>query len=246
MEADSLAARPRADRYRFVRIGAIGKGIKGNEARGGRIDRDGISFLDTRNNKRKGTVADPAMGWDKKWKTLRELVYKGHVTETQPTASAYKPAHAHVRIYNMLLPDNVFPPLRLEHKEFVLRPLQISDVVKDYDAVMSSIDHLQGVFGSRSKWPSPDLSFEQDLIDLGWHHKEFQRRTSFAYTVMKPDESQCLGCVYIYPSKRDGYDAEAYCWVRKSAAELDKILYDIFKQWIEEKWPFKSVAYPGR
>src|SRR5690348_7102885 len=115
---------------------------------------------------------------------------------------------------NSLVPQGFAVPLQLEHEQFILRPLRISDVVKDYDAVMTSIAHLQGVFGPGSKqWPTHDLTFEQDMIDLGWHHKEFQRRSSFAYTVMKPDETICLGCTYIYPSSRQGYDAEAYAWV---------------------------------
>ena len=92
------------------------------------------------------------------------------------------------------------------------------------------------------------LTFEQDLIDLGWHQKEFQRRTSFAYTVMNTEESQCLGCVYIDPTPKIGYDAEVYLWVRESEIEngLNSILYDAVKNWIEAEWPFKKVAYPGR
>jgi hypothetical protein len=81
---------------------------------------------------------------------------------------------------------------------------------------MTSIDHLQGAFGPHSTWPTEELKLEQNLIDLGWHHKEFQRRNSFAYTVMNSDESRCLGCVYIDPSYKTGYDAIVYLWVRKS------------------------------
>jgi hypothetical protein len=126
--------------------------------------------------------------------------------------------------------------------------LTVNDVVKDYDAVMTSIDHLQGVFGPQSKWPSKELTFEQDLIDLGWHQKEFQRRSSFAYTVMNTDESQCLGCVYIDPTAKAGYDAEVYLWVRESEFKngLDPLLFDAVKKWIEKEWLFNNVAYPGR
>ena len=147
-----------------------------------------------------------------------------------------------------LVPENFEIPLSLETDKFRLRTLTINDVVKDYDAVMTSIEHLQGVFGERSEWPSPNLTFEQDLIDLGWHQKEFQRRTSFAYTVMSLDESQCLGCVYIFPLEKSGVDAEIYMWVRKSAYDsgLDPILESTVKSWITENWPFKEVIYPGR
>jgi hypothetical protein len=98
-------------------------------------------------------------------------------------------------------PDFEIPQV-LETDKFRLRMLTVNDVVKDYDAVMTSVDHLKGVFGPHSNWPSKELTFEQDLIDLGWHQKEFQRRTSFAYTVMNLKESKCLGCVYIAPLRK--------------------------------------------
>ncbi len=145
------------------------------------------------------------------------------------------------------VPCDFIVPLSLEHPQFILRPLVITDVVKDYEAVMTSIDHLQGTFGLSTQWPSPELAFEQDMIDLGWHHKEFQNRTSFAYTMMTKDESLCLGCTYIYPSTHRNYEAEAYCWVRKShVAKLDQVLYETFKTWLQNTWPFKKVAFPGR
>lgn len=148
----------------------------------------------------------------------------------------------------LLVPPNFEIPKVLETDGFKLRMLTVNDVVKDYDAVMTSVEHLQGVFGSRSKWPSKDLTLEQDLIDLGWHQKEFQMRSSFAYTVMDPNESQCLGCMYIFPSTKSDFDVEVYMWVRKSAydAGLDPVLYKTVKEWLTDKWPFKKVAYPGR
>ena len=144
------------------------------------------------------------------------------------------------------VPDDFDVPAGLETPEFRVRQLLISDVVKDYDAVMTSAELLRGVFGPGGSWPL-GLSFEEDLIDLGWHHKEFQRRTSFAYTVMSLDEAQCLGCLYINPTKLPGYQAEAFCWIRAShAAALDAKLYDALRGWLDGAWPFKAVAYPGR
>jgi hypothetical protein len=126
--------------------------------------------------------------------------------------------------------------------------LKVTDVVKDYDAVMTSVDHLRGVFGEQDTWPLKNLTFEQDLIDLGWHQKEFQKKSSFAYTIMAPDENECLGCLYIYPSTNEDYDAKVYIWVRKSAYEegLDPIVFAELQKWIEDEWPFKRVVYPGR
>lgn len=139
-------------------------------------------------------------------------------------------------------------PEKFETAKFRLRMLTINDVVKDYDAVMTSINHLQGVFGEFSTWPSTDLSFEQDLIDLGWDQKEFQRRTSFTYTVMALDESICLGAVYIYPSIKENIEAEIYLWVRRSEYEkgLDARLEKTVRDWIQAVWPFNHISYPGR
>lgn len=149
---------------------------------------------------------------------------------------------------NPFVPADFKVPDTLETSHFRVRMLTVNDVVKDYDAVMTSIDHLQGVFGPKSKWPSKELTFEQDLIDLGWHQKEFQTRRSFAYTVVSLDERQVIGCLYINPTTKGDYEASIVMWVRASVLNkgLDTILFNSVKQWIKEDWPFKKVAYPGR
>jgi len=146
------------------------------------------------------------------------------------------------------VPADFEVPTLLESQYFRIRMLTVNDVVKDYDAVMSSIEHLQGVFGPNSTWPSKDLTFEQDLIDLGWHQKEFQRRSSFAYTVVSPDEDRVLGCIYINPTSRGNFDASITLWVRADVVDdgYDSILYDTVKLWIAEEWPFENPGYPGR
>jgi len=132
------------------------------------------------------------------------------------------------------IPTDVKIPEVLETDRFRLRMLTVKDVKLDYDAVMASIEHLQKTkpFGPNHKWPTKDLSYEQDLIDLGWHQKEFQRRTSFAYTMMNLDETECLGCLYIYPSDNPNYDAVIMMWVRQSevANGLDEILFSSVKK----------------
>lgn len=142
------------------------------------------------------------------------------------------------------LPAGFSPPARLVHKDFHLRQLTIHDLVKDYDAVMSSVARLKGLFHG-SDWPE-GLSLEQNLIDLGWHQKEFQRGASFAYTVLAPDASSCLGCVYLYPSVHPAHDVQLLMWVRSSHARLDKPLFRAVSAWLERDWPFKRVASPGR
>ena len=141
--------------------------------------------------------------------------------------------------------DFVVPEV-LETSEFRLRMLTVNDLIKDYDAVMSSVDHLQSVWPD-SGWPE-GLTLEEDLIDLGWHQKEFLNRTSFAYTLVTLDEETVSGCVYINPTRVEGYDAEVYLWVRASELEsgLDARLFDTVKRWLAEDWSFKNPAFPGR
>ena len=49
-----------------------------------------------------------------------------------------------------LVPPDFKVPQQLKAKRFLLRMLTIRDVDKNYDAVMTSIDHLKGVFGPYS------------------------------------------------------------------------------------------------
>ena len=144
------------------------------------------------------------------------------------------------------VPTEFVVPSELSTASFTLRMLSIDDVEKDFEAVTSSAARLSKVWPD-SGWPA-GLTLRQNLIDLGWHEKEFQKRTSFAYTMMTLDESQVLGCVYFYPTDKAGYDAEVFLWVRECevAMDLDKDLFEAVRRWLASDWPFKRPAYPGR
>jgi hypothetical protein len=152
-----------------------------------------------------------------------------------------------VLYWRELVPSDFQVPARLDADGFHLRMLTVNDLEKDYDAVMSSAARLKGSLNPQSKWPD-GLTLEDDLVDLGWHQREFRLRRSFCYTVMSPDEAICLGCCYIYPSEKASYDAKAYWWVRTSALTvgLDERLGGVFRRWHNDSWPFRRVAFPGR
>ena len=148
-----------------------------------------------------------------------------------------------------LVDDDFVVPFELVTDQFRLRMLGINDLIKDYDAVMSSVDHLRNTYSriSSSSWPV-ELTLEENLIDLGWHQREFTLRYSFAYTVMTLDETQCLGCVYLEPSRKSSFDVVVAMWVRSSELSngLDSQLYGAVRKWISEFWPFSRPGYPGR
>ena len=142
--------------------------------------------------------------------------------------------------------DDFVVPEVLETPEFRLRMLTVNDLIKDYDAVMSSVEHLKSVWPGTG-WPE-GLTLEEDLVDLGWHQKEFLMRRSFAYTMVTLDEATVIGCVYICPTQAETYDSEVYLWVRASelGSGLDEQLFDTVKHWLAQDWPFENPAFPGR
>ena len=150
------------------------------------------------------------------------------------------------RSKRLFVPAEYVVSSELVTANFTLRMLSVDDVEKDFEAVMSSAARLSQVWPD-SGWPA-GLTLRQNLIDLGWHEKEFQNRSSFAYTMVASDESQVLGCVYFYPTEKVGYDAEVFLWVRESEAarDLDKELFEVVQHWLASDWPFENPAYPGR
>ena len=151
-------------------------------------------------------------------------------------------------VYNLpIVPNSFDVPELLETERLRLRPLTIHDVVRDYDAVMTSEERLRSVYDPGGDWPS-GLTLQQNIIELGWHQAEFQLRTSFAYTVVSLDEAEVTGCVYLYPTQKHEYDVEITMWVRQSrvAEGLDQHLFETVESWIADFWPFENPAYPGR
>lgn len=146
------------------------------------------------------------------------------------------------------LPEDFYTPTLVAGLRFQLRPISVHDVVRYFDAVMSSRDRLWDQFGPIWGWPTSDLSLEQVLVTLAWHQKEGELRRSFTYAVLTPDEARLLGCVYIFPPKKAGADAEVGFWVRsdQDGNDLEKELEEFVREWLDTTWPFETVHLPGR
>jgi hypothetical protein len=139
-----------------------------------------------------------------------------------------------------LVPDDFEVPAGLEHERFRLRMLTVDDVVKDFDAICDRVDHRGN--------PEPPFveTVAENLVDLGWHQKEFELRRSFAYTIVAPDESRVLGCAYVNPSET--YDARVRMWVRRDAYKdgLDPVVETALREWLEHEWPFERIDWADR
>ncbi len=147
--------------------------------------------------------------------------------------------------HRIWLPTDFDPPSWISTDDFLLRILGPADLARDYDAYMSSIEHLQGAFGADSTWPE-GVSIEDALIDVCWCSMEFKLRSSCSYGVHAPDDSQEWGSLYVFPCMKRGYDAQLTCWVRQSKADFEDELFAWGKEWVANAWPFANVAYPGK
>lgn len=145
------------------------------------------------------------------------------------------------------LPRDFQVPSVVETERFRMRSITIHDALKDYDAVMSSRQHLWARFGEIWGWPAEDMTIEQNIVDLGWHQKEFQLRSSFDYAVMSLDEKRLLGCVYVDPPAGEDRDADIWYWARTSElpSGLEQELHAFLCTWLERAWPFETVTLNG-
>lgn len=146
------------------------------------------------------------------------------------------------------IPADFEPPVLVATDDFDLVPLGPDLVDVDFAAYMSSIEHLQQTFSRSGGWPHANITDEDAMQDMLNEEKRFNDRESFAYAVLTKDGSRELGCVYVRPSDKPGYDAVVSLWVTKAEfdAGFDEELYAWAQQWVEESWPFEEVAYPGR
>lgn len=146
------------------------------------------------------------------------------------------------------VPARFTPPELVEAKTFKLVPLGPALVKIDFDAYMSSIEHLQKTFTRGTDWPHPGITNADAMRDMETEQARFRNRRSFAFAVLTPDGRRERGSVYVSPSPVPGHDAVVRLWVTKAEydAGFDAELYAWVTDWIRKDWPFARVAYPGR
>ncbi|MFT4720531.1 MAG: hypothetical protein ACI9SB_001703 [Candidatus Azotimanducaceae bacterium] len=167
--------------------------------------------------------------------TVPEIVEPAPAVTTEPVATSFIAAEFNA-------------PTLVEAEGFKLVPLGPELVKIDFDAYMSSIEHLQKTFTRNTGWPNKDITDADALLDMQTEQTRFENRESFAYAVLTPDGSRERGSVYVYPSTIEGYDAVVKMWVTKAEydAGFDAELYAWATHWVQTDWSFEKVAYPGR
>ncbi|MGA8679408.1 MAG: GNAT family N-acetyltransferase [Acidimicrobiales bacterium] len=146
-----------------------------------------------------------------------------------------------------LVPDDFSVPQGVSTDRFRLEPLAQRHNVADHKAWTSSIDHIRSTPGFAGRtWPNVPLSVEENAVDIAEHEADFAARSGFTYTVLEAATGDVIGCVYLYPPRRQGFDVDARSWVRAESAALDQPLHDLVRQWLIDEWPFHAPDYAQR
>ncbi len=141
----------------------------------------------------------------------------------------------------------IAPPLHTGR--FRLEPLGPAHLDIDVAAIMATAERLDGTMAPPGLIGDElDFTLDDDLTELHWHAREFRFRSSFAYIAVDLDGGRSLGCVYVNPSEKAGFDAEVTSWGRWISDEptWDAEFFALVREWVEAAWPFHAVAYPGR
>jgi hypothetical protein len=151
-------------------------------------------------------------------------------------------------VLTSLVPTDFVVPTELITPRFRLEPLRPRHNAADHAAWTGSIEHIRTTPGfPDGDWPPVDgMSLAANLADLQRHATHFGKRRGFTYTVLEIADADVIGCVYIYPSPSERYDAEVSSWVRADRAELDEPLYAAVTRWLATSWPFRAVDYQPR
>ncbi len=90
------------------------------------------------------------------------------------------------------------------------------------------------------------MTVEDNRRDLIGHETEFKEREGYAYTVLRPDRSGCLGCVYLSPVENDETATKLVYWAieRSLSSDLDRHIQTSVLEWIRKDWPFATVVMP--
>lgn len=143
------------------------------------------------------------------------------------------------------------PPDHLETPRMRYVPLKPQHAQLDYDAFMSSREHLRETLRWGS-WPSDDATVEDNRTDLERHWREHQANEAYTYAVLTLDGSRSLGCVYLKPIPEDDLAdrprpaVRVSYWVIESqlANDLDWHLVRSLHDWLTQEWGFRTIVMP--
>jgi hypothetical protein len=133
-----------------------------------------------------------------------------------------------------LFPELSTVPRGFTNGEIIVEPLSINHAIIDFEAVSISKERLYEKYKPDSKWPL-NITLHDNIVDLGWHEKEFRDGSSFSYTITNISRSKCYGCIYIYPIR--GEKILSF-WLREDGVcpITEKTFRTILTEWLTSEW----------
>ena len=133
-----------------------------------------------------------------------------------------------------LFPALTCPSSGFEHAGIIVEPLSINHLIIDFEAVYVSRHKLHEQYNTPNQWPL-SITLNDNLVDLGWHEKEFRDGASFAYTVTNPYRNICYGCIYIIPTTQG---PTLSFWLRSDGqSPLDEETFEVLiREWLARDW----------
>ena len=128
-----------------------------------------------------------------------------------------------------------------------IRLVRLSPVVNqiDFAAIMGSRVRLRKELRWVRGWPRDDFTLEENRKDLERHDSEFSRGEAYAYSVLDPDGTTCIGCLYIGSWQQA---VTLSFWVVDAVLErgLETRLLTAVLEWLGAQWDFDRVLVPLR
>ena len=153
------------------------------------------------------------------------------VVASPTTSNAYATAKAKFVSDDFMVPP---PPTIGEYSWNILEP---EILTQDFAALMHTV----------GRTTPATITTDEDYGELKRHRWEFRHATSFAYGILSVDGSEEVACVYINPSKKQGYDATVRFLMTEHGAKenLQPLIEAKVREWIKTSWPFSKVGFPG-
>ncbi len=152
------------------------------------------------------------------------------------------------------LPQDFTIPRKVWRDTFLIRPLCMEDVVRDFTCYMSCVDYIregefiQPITMPFLDFPRHDATLRSALVLLAVAEYEMSLGRRVEYGLFSRDETEEFGCIYIMPSMKRGFDAQVTFWIREDqASALEADLLEFLRAWVPSAYPhLERIAFPGR
>ena len=147
----------------------------------------------------------------------------------------------------LTLPKRFRVPQAYRHPHFLLLPVNPTQAVVEFVAMLREREQLHQLFRPDDVWPSANFSLSKHEADLEWQHSEFLAKRSFAYGLWSPArEPEFWGGVYLYPSVLPEVAVELFFWKVAEAPLTDAELEAELRAWLGKVWQWPEPSLPGR